>query len=90
MEATYYLDESELDYKFFKSLKSAFKGKRLTLNLKAESPDKMTVSAFEQKIQQRQNSPVSYLFEGDSFDDITSQLLKGESVDIEKYKKVKP
>ncbi len=90
MEATYHLDESEFDYKFFKSIKAAFKGKRLTLNLKAESPSKMTETAFEEKIQQRQNSAVSYLFEGDSFDDIASRLLKEEPIDIEKYKKVKP
>lgn len=89
MEATYHLDESEFDYKFFKSIKATFKGKRLTLNLKAESLNKMTETEFEKKIQERQNSSISYLFEGDSFDDIASKLLKEEPTDIEKYKKVK-
>ena len=87
MEATYHLDESEFDYNFFKSLKATFKGKKLTLSLKGDSPNKMSQEEYVQMVLERKKQPISYVFEGNEFNEIAEKLLQGHEIDVKPFRR---
>jgi hypothetical protein len=89
MEVTYQIKESELNYQFFQGLKKTFKGKKMTISIKEQSPNKLTKEEFEAKISNAENSPVSYVFEGDEFEEYTRKRIAGEFPDTNVYKNVK-
>lgn len=88
MEVIYKISEAELDYKLFEAIKLAFKGKRLRISVSVESP--VEITPFEEKILKNAASNVSYVFEGDQFEEYAEKSLRGEQVDNEQFKRVGP
>ena len=83
MQATFQLEASELNVNLIDAIKKAFLGKKINITITE------TDSAFEEKILATANSDTNYVFEGDSFDIFTNQLLANEDVDTSAFRKNK-
>lgn len=89
MEVTYQVDESELTYQFLQALKKTFKGKKMTISIREQKQNQMSKDEFEAKISEAENSPISYVFEGDEFEEYTRKRMAGEHPDTSIYQNVK-
>ena len=81
---TYYLDASELDDRLIDSIKSLFKSGRVTVTVET-GEEEITNTDLLRKIRKNQSSTVSYVFEGDAFDEISDKLLNDEEVNLKPY-----
>lgn len=90
MEATYQPNESELTYQFLQGLKKTFRGKKVKISISEEKPHEMAYENFENKILDAEKSAVSYVFEGDAFEEYTRKKLAGESVNANEFQQVRP
>jgi len=89
MEVTYHVNESELNYQFLQALKKTFKGKKMTISIREQSQHEISKDEFDAKISKAENSPISYAFEGDEFEEYTRKRMAGEYPDTSIYQNVK-
>lgn len=85
---TYRLDASELDERLIDSIKSLFKSGRVMVTVEPDEKEITNIELLE-KIKKNQSSAISYVFEGDAFDEISRKLLEDRKVDLKPYTRVK-
>jgi precorrin-6B methylase 1 len=80
----FHTEADRIEDNLLQSIKAYFGNMRVEISVK---PEKKSLSEL---IEQNRNSKISYIFEGDSFDEVASKILNDEPVDFEPYKQEKP
>ena len=85
---TYHLDLSEVDNRLIDSIRSMFKNGRVTVTVEPEVKE-ITNPELLEKIEKGQASGISYVFEGDGFNEVSRQLLNDEQIDLKPYERIR-
>lgn len=83
---TYHLEASELDNRLIDSIKSLFKSGRVTVTVEPDTTS-LPTAALVEKVKRNETSNVTYVFEGNEFDEVAEKLLHDEPVDTNRYKR---
>ena len=88
----YHLNHADLTAAFLESIRPSIDAERFTLTIAPETQD--TKRAFEEKIMDSVHDSVSFVFKSggthDEFEEFSTKLLCGKSVEPEQYKQVRP
>ena len=79
----YHLRREELTAAFLDDIRSSIDAERITVVISDRD------AAFEEKIQDSLQDPVSFVFEGDEFERYSERVLRGEEPNAERYKRVR-
>ncbi|MCU0426476.1 MAG: hypothetical protein MUF71_12715 [Candidatus Kapabacteria bacterium] len=74
-------------------IEKEFSGEPITISIQRESSfsgSSEPLSAFEQRIIDAKNESVSFVFKDNEFEEFAEQMLRGETVDTERYKRISP
>ena len=84
---TFHIEADKADVKMLESIKAFFGSRRVQISVQPEV-NALTLDDLEEKVAQNRASSVSYVFNGDEFEQVTQKLLNDEPVDTEAYKQV--
>lgn len=86
----YHLNSSELTTAFLENARRRIDTERVIVTI---APEATIHSAFEEKIMSSLKDPITYSFQSDElhdeFEEFSSQLLSGNSIDNERYKQIR-
>ena len=75
------VESQELDYAFFKNIKSLFKGQKLTITVTPE-PKEITNPKLLATLAHNEQSDISYTMSADEFDNIADTFLTNPDFDV--------
>lgn len=79
----FHIEADKADVNLLESIKAYFGNRKIEILVK---PEKQLADI----IQENKESKVSYVFKGDEFENLASQILNDEPADLEPFKKVQP
>ncbi len=80
----FHTEADKIEDNLLQSIKAYFGNIRVEISVKAEK------QSLSELIERNRTSKISYVFEGDSFDEVATKILNDEPVNFEAYKQEKP